>query len=207
MNTVCVLALLVPGIARGQAPVEFRIGVHSDNTKRNTSLGDAVTGRGSASVQTFEALLFSGDGGAGIGGRVMRGTFVDDFTLKEGIVVLGAAVFQVEGAYGQRSLSGTDSLVTFGRAGARSVIQIGGSGVSLGFAGSKYFPRTFDFANSKDSTGKPDGWEGETDIYYTAPKVPFYLQLGYRTEYFQYGKREENMHGVMLGAGIWFGGR
>lgn len=211
IKMLCTVALAAPGVAVGQVtyPVELRVGVHTDNTKRNTALSDVVTGRGSASIQAFEGMISASNGGAGIGGRIMNGTFDDDFSLKEAFIMVGEQYFHVEGGYGQRSLFGTDTAVNFIRAGAQSLVQIGGSGVALGFSGSKYFSSKFDIGNSKKDTSsvKPDGWEGETDIYYTMPKVPFYLQLGYRTEWFSLGKREENMHAVILGAGLWLGGR
>lgn len=199
---------------QGQAtfPVDFRIGAHTASTKRNISLSDAVTGHATATVRGFDAILASPDGGAGIGARLLQGTYEDgDFSLQEGMLLAGQRSFHVEAGYGRRSLFGTDSTVTFARAGARSTVQIGGSGVSLDVQGSAYFPG--DFTKQKSPTpGSKDlstllGWEGETNIFYTVPRVPVYLQLGYKAQYFTFGQRAEYMNGVVIGTGIWLGGR
>jgi hypothetical protein len=69
--------------------------------------------------------------------------------------------------------------------------------------GSAYFPGNL----ASDQPDKLKGWEGETDILYVVPKVPIFVQLGYRTEYFSLDKRAEHLSGVLFGTGLWLGRR
>jgi hypothetical protein len=205
----CVFSGSIGSTMRAQItyPVDFRVTATTASTKRNVSLDNAVTDRLNATVKGFEVFLGPRAGGGGIGGRILSGSFADkDFTLKEGQLFIGESWFRVEGAYGQRSMFGTDSTVLFSRVGARSIIQIGGTGVSISLAGSKYL--VGDFSHSRTgTTPKPDGWEGETGLFYTAPTIPLFAQLGYRADYFKFHGRAEHMTGVVIGAGIWLSGR
>jgi hypothetical protein len=175
-----------------------------------------VVDRTSSSLKGIEAEITALGGGPGIGGRILDGTIGGaKMSLKEGRVFVGEDVFRIEGAFGQRSLYGTDSLFLFTRAGARSTIRVGGSGFAVMLSGSKYFKG--DFQNKKTATTTtagstatstdPDGWEGETGFSYSTPKVPVFVQLGYRSEYFKLGTRAEHLSGVVLQTGLWLGGR
>ncbi len=213
-----VAASLISESAISQVPtsVEFRVGVHTASTKRNVSVSDGVVDRTSSSLKGIEADITALGGGPGIGGRILDGTFGGaKMSLKEGRVFVGADYFRIEGAFGQRSLYGTDSLFLFTRGGARSTIRIGGSGVAVMLSGSKYFKG--DFQNKKSATTTtagstsistdPDGWEGETGLSYSTPKVPVFVQIGYRSEYFKLGTRAEHSSGLVLQTGLWLGGR
>lgn len=200
----------VPASAQGGSALGLRIGIQSENTKRNSSLSDVVTPGTSASLQAIEGVLSPADGGAGIGGRLIQGTMDGrDFLLREGRLFVGPLYFHVEGAYGERSVSGTDSMATFARAGLKSIVQIGGSGVAVILSGSKYFEPRFTKKKTTDGISEPvpDGWEAETSLYYTAPRVPVFARVGYKTEYFSFGNREENLHSVIIGTGLWIGAR
>jgi hypothetical protein len=187
-------------------PVNFQVGVSTASAKRNVSLNDAVSDRIDASIKGIEGFISPRQGGVGIGGRILSGSYQgEDFTLREGRLFVGQNWFRVELGYGERSLHGTDSTALFTRAGARSIVVIGGTGASISFSGSKYLQG--DFSHSKNATEKPDGWEGETGIYYTAPRIPVFAQIGYRTEYFKLGDRAEHVSGIVFGAGLWLGGR
>ena len=207
---VCALALLGsanPLAGQISYPVDFRAGVFTGGTKRNVAVDNSVTERLDASVKGFEVMLSGAQGTAGLGGRYMDGTFgTEKLTIREGRVFVGESWFRVEGAYGDRSIFGIDSTVTFIRAGARSIVRIGGSGISLSASGSKYFAGDF-WKKKPVESSKTDGWEAETAIFYTTPRIPAFLQLGYRTEYFSFGNREEHVSGVLLGMGVWLGGR
>jgi hypothetical protein len=207
--SLLVIAGSFPSVAEAQTdwPVEFQIGGITGNAKRNISLSDSVTDRLSSSTNGIEAYVAPRAGGAAIGGRILTGSFgADKFKLREGRVFLGTNVFSLEGAYGERSLWGTDSTVLFIRAGLRSTIPIGGTGVSVRLTGSKYLRGDFSHGRSGNSAA-PDGWEGESDLFYTAPRIPVFAQLGYRTEFFRYRARSESMNGLVFGAGLWLGGR
>lgn len=214
LSLLLLAAAVAPKLANAQAtfPVDFKIGVHTASTKRNTSLSDVIDSRATASVRGVDAILSSPDGEAGIGGRLLQATYPDgDFTLQEVMLFVGQQSFHLEGGYGKRSLFATDSTETFARAGAKAMIDIGGSGVALDARGSAYFPGDFKKQKATTAGGKDPssilGWEGETNIYYTLSRIPIYFQLGYRLHYFKFGERAEDMHGVVLGTGLWLGGR
>lgn len=188
-------------------PLDFHIGIQTATTKRAGSVDDIVSARTSASVKGIEAFLAPPNGGGGFAGRVLEGSFPDGkLKLKEGMIFLGEDGIRVEAAYGQRSIFGKDSLASFTRVGLRSIIRIGGSGFSLNFSGSKYF--TGDFTKNKtDAAARAGGWEGETGLFFTAPKYPVFAQLGYRAQYFSFGTQAEHNGGFILGTGLWLGGR
>jgi hypothetical protein len=201
-----VVLTAAPLAAQIEYPLDLRIGAITGGTKRDVSLNDVVTDRLNSSVKGVEGYIGAKGGGVGIGGRILNGTYgTDDFTQREGRIYFGENWFRVEGGYGERSLIGTDSTVLFSRAGVKSIVQIGGMGVSISVSGSKIFQG--DFSHSKSKSEKPDGWEGESDIFYTAPKIPIYVQLGYRADYFTFEGRAEHMNGIVFGTGIWLGGR
>jgi hypothetical protein len=120
---------------------------------------------------------------------------------------LGAREFEIEGAYVQRRQVDRDSTDVFARAGIRSVNRIGGTGISVMLSGSGYIP----IPKSDTGSSKPGralrGWEGETAIYYTWDRLPIYLHLGYRFEYFAVRNTSEDLSGLNLGIGAWLGGR
>lgn len=92
-----------------------------------------------------------------------------------------------------------------GIAGVSSTIPIGGSGLRTNISGAVFLPA----GESKDRI--KGGMEGEASVIYTLPKVPLFLQVGYRTELFtskgsNYETPEE-LRGIRLGGGIQFGGR
>ena len=196
-----------PAAAQVEYPVDLRIGGITGGTRRDVSVNNEVTDRLDASVKGFEAYLGAKGGGVGLGGRILNGTYgTDDFTQREARLFVGENWFRLEGAYGERSLVGTDSTVLFIRAGARSIVQVGGTGVSISISGAKTFQGDFSHSRS-DGSRKPDGWEGESSVFYTAPKIPIYVQLGYRADYFKFQGRAEHMNGIVFGMGIWLGGR
>jgi hypothetical protein len=158
---------LCPSLARGQVqwPLELQLGALTSSTKRSASLDDEITGRLSSSVKGIEGRISPIGGGAGIGGRILTGTYgADKFKLREGRIFLGENWLTLEGAYGERSIFGTDSTVLFTRVGIRSTISIGGTGASVRLDGSKYLQG--DFSSGKSGKQQPDGWEGEIDIFY-----------------------------------------
>lgn len=202
------LLMLVPSGLRSQDsfPIDVRIGVHTASTKRNTSLANEITARSSGTVTGLEATVEAAGGGVGIAGRLLSGSYENgDLSSKEVRGFIGGEWFRIEGAYGQRSAFGTDSMFNVVKAGARLMIPVGGSGVLLALGGSKYFPG--DFSEKRSDLTETDGWEGETALFYTLPMVPVYLQFGYRNEYFKQGTRAENLSGLIFGGGLWVGGR
>src|SRR5262249_28117941 len=109
----------------------------------------------------------------------------------------------------------------FVRAGFRSIVNVGASGVAIMLSPSYIIPVNIGSKDNSSSGGSssatsdkptPYGWEGETAIYYTLPKIPIYVHAGYRLEYFAMKQgstypHQEEMSGLNLGVGLWLGGR
>ena len=204
---LAIILFAEPVAAQVSYPVDFRLGVFTGGTRRNLSVADVLGPKVTSSMRGIEAYLSPADGTGGIGGRILEGTFATQkFSLREARVFIGERAFNATAGYGERTISGTDSSTTFSRAGVRSVVRIGGSGVLLSAEGSKYFPGDF----SKKDANAPDktnGWEAQTGIYFATPRIPAYVQLGYRTEYFSFGEHDEHMSGITFGVGLWLGAR
>jgi hypothetical protein len=207
---VGVMALMLsPNLLASQVtyPVDFRLGVSTSGTRRNQSVNDVLGATVSSSLRSVEASLSPADGTGGIGGRIIDGTFAGEkFLLREARVFVGERAFNVIVGYGDRTISGTDSTTAFSRAGIRSIVRIGGSGVLLSVEGSKYFPGDFS-RKDEDAPDRTDGWEGQTGLFYATPKIPAYLHFGYRTEYFSFGEHDEHLSGITFGIGVWLGAR
>jgi hypothetical protein len=202
-----VLLTLVTSSASAQVtyPVDFRIGVQSSSARLSQSLDDVLGTRESFSLRSFDISLAAAAGEAGIGGRLAEGKpGVGQFKHREARIFLGQHWFRVEAAYGDRSVYSGDSTALYSRAGIRSTVPIGGTGLSLGVAGSKYFRGNFTGDSAKVD---PSGWEGETNIYYTVKQIPVFAQLGYRVEHFTYRESADYIRGIVFGGGLWLGGR
>ncbi|MEX2178399.1 MAG: hypothetical protein WD801_06795 [Gemmatimonadaceae bacterium] len=99
------------------------------------------------------------------------------------------------------------SQLDFGLVGISSTVAIGGSGLRTNVSGAMMIGAP-DAASDSDPSA---GLEGEASILYRIPKVPIFLQLGYRTELFTARnstfETPQEARGVRLGAGLQFGGR
>lgn len=169
------------------------------------SLGDELGARESFSLRSFDISLAAAAGEAGIGGRLAEGKpGTGEFKHREARVFLGQNWFRVEAAYGDRTTYSGDSTALFSRVGIRSTVPIGGTGLSLGVTGSKYFRGNFTGDSAK---ADPSGWEGETSIYYTVKQIPVFAQLGYRVEHFAYRASADYIRGIIFGGGLWLGER
>jgi hypothetical protein len=202
------MALAAPSPLAGQIvyPVNFQFEVQTAGGRRNSTVNDEAIDELKASIKGIEAYLSPRTSGVGIGGRWLSGNFGDEkFEIREGRLLLGENWFRIEAGYGERSILGTDSSALFTRLGFNSIVQVGGAGIALKVSGSMYLRG--DFSGSKSERSDPSGWEGETGIYYNAPRIPVFVRLGYRTEYFKRDVRAEHLSEVVFGTGIWLGGR
>ncbi|MBK8056877.1 MAG: hypothetical protein IPK33_03045 [Gemmatimonadetes bacterium] len=123
-------------------------------------------------------------------------------------VMLGNHAFALVGGYTMRTMryEGTDRRFHLPRAGLRAGYRFAGSGVTLRAAGS--YVRTT--AKAKADSVEADGLDGETAVLYIPPRLPLYVELGYRRELFNLRRegevfRREEMGGVLLSVGLQYG--
>jgi hypothetical protein len=182
-------------------------------------LDDGSVGRATATLRSVEVLV-RGRGG-GISGRFAKGLFSPplgipgyrDLVVGDAKVLLGPRPFTVELGYHRRAHENE----LFGnvgehlaRAGVRSLISLGPSGLSVSFAGAALLRQ--DSTATSDKKVGVGGWELETGVLYQAPRrLPFYATAGYRFERFAAankvaplaGRREETSQ-VFVEAGFRF---
>jgi len=224
ITAACVVALT--GLSRAQSPrvgvksdsapagpsgFIFRVGGFTGTAERNYAFNKNVQA-GSGSLKGVEVLLRSSF--IGISARSQSGTFTNtvggaqqpDVIGADANLLLGPPAFTVSLGVAKRALSSTlaTQVYTFARAGVQLSYVIGGSGLRAQVGAWGYAPP------SSDSTMKVGG-EGEGSLIYTLPRVPVYLQLGYRTEVFtsktKTTETPEEVRGLRIGGGLQFGGK
>jgi hypothetical protein len=138
----------------------------------------------------------SADGGSGRAANALR--------YLDGRVNLGSTHFSVEVGYVLRTekFASADTSVGLARAGFRANYHVGTKGLVIGWAASY-------MRQLKADTGamKGEGIEAETSVLYVAPRLPFYVQLGYRREIMQFKSdtepmRPEEMSMLFFGVGV-----
>ena len=148
----------------------------------------------------------------GLSFRSLSGTFGDQphVTSADARLLLGPPVFTIMGGAGRRALwsdlnAESPSQFDIGIAGLSSTVTIGGTGLRTNINGAVYLP----VGESKDRI--KSGMEGEASVLWRFPKLPFFVQVGYRTEVFTAKNKlfetPEEVRGVRLGGGLQLGGR
>lgn len=156
-------------------------------------------------------FLFRGKA-AGISFRSMTGTFGDQPSVAsaDARLLLFPQVFTIMVGAGRRALwsdlnAESPTQFDLGIAGLSSTVRIGGTGLRTNIAAAVFLPA----GQSKDRI--KGGMEGEASVLYAPPRVPIYLQLGYRTEVFTAKSATfevpEEVRGIRVGAGLQLGGR
>jgi hypothetical protein len=188
----------------------------SSPIKRAISGATGPVSISSASLTGGEFWALDGSGGAGIMVRYASGTLdgaasslsSGKLEYLDGRVLLGERKLALILGYTMRTQAygGEDRSFNLPRAGIQGGYHFAGSGVVLRAAGS--YLRTVKRADS-DSL-EADGIEGETAFLFVPPRVPFYVELGYRRELFNLKKaknvvRREEVGGVMLSIGMQYG--
>jgi hypothetical protein len=128
-------------------------------------------------------------------GRLLRATGGgDDLHSMEAGLLLTSRFVGVEASYAQRgSYSPSTGLAhgrvaEFGRAGVRTQMGLGGTGLSLHLRANAYLP-TWRAASPDDDV---EGWDGETGLTYATSALPVSATLGYRLERFRiFGVEQE----------------
>jgi hypothetical protein len=195
---------VTPVIAGAQA--ELRVGLLSSPTIRNAAFGTGATqGNGTGGVFELVARLSY----VGLHVRTQTADFGSQLGLSSGDVrlLVGPQIFTAEVGGTRRVFSGPLSQVTLGltRIGLRSTFLLGGSGLRGSIGGWALSGSTLPVG-----VEKVEGIEGETSLQYLLPKLPAYLQVGYRREVlnvtYTTRKGPEEVGALVLGGGILFGG-
>jgi hypothetical protein len=183
---VALTCLTVPVNAMAQ-PSEVYVGALALASRQNV-VGPAGLIHSSGTLTGAE--LMARASGIGLYARYLTGSIGENsfrgpsgsLRMGEARLMIGAPIFSVEGGVALRSRSSTlaeprDELV---RAGARSSIWLGPSGLSLSFAASALGRGDKEGGSTKWGLV---GWEAVTAVMYQAPRgLPLYATLGYRYE-------------------------
>jgi hypothetical protein len=185
---------------------EIRLGGFMVNGERDAAFNNTVT-TSTGSVKGVEVLMRAP--GIGVQFRSSESAFGNppDVVNADASVILGPPVFSVFLGAGKRALTSSlgTGLFTYARVGLQMTFNIGGTGLRAQFGG-------WGMAAASDAKERMDpGAEGEASILYSPPRIPLFVQLGYRNEMFKSkspsSSTPEEIRGLRLGAGIQFGGK
>lgn len=125
-----------------------------------------------------------------------------DLSMAELGLSLGGGAFSVEGTVGQRAgYSPTSGLMhdqsyPYARAGVRSQRFLGNTRFSVSLRGGVLF-------GVGEAEAEPvEGWEGETQVSWTAPRIPLRAMVGYRIERFAVAGVEQEVSALLIGFGV-----
>lgn len=206
LSRALVLSALLPLSLSGQ---NIRIGGVGVLATRNAAVG-AGTGSASGIMGGVEATFRNRFMGLGV--RTLDGTFNassgaagnGQITIGDVRLLAGPRVFTIEGGVGRRAF--TDAVATrvfnYGTAGLRISLPLGGSGYEAQLGGNAYLGGKL----LNDSTNVITGFQGTTALFYSVPRFPAYLMLGYRMERVTVSSPNrvlpEEVSGIVLGLGL-----
>jgi hypothetical protein len=186
---------------------EMRAVVYGVPTSRDATLSPTSIGHSSGTMTGGEFSLRGS--GIGLMIRLLNGTLSPSnsggggrLTTGEARVQLGSRLFAAEGGFARRALGGPigTTVYTYVRAGATSIIDIGGTGLSARIAGAVYL------AGQGVPNTKVSGHEVVTALEYAAHHLPFVGTIGYRSEVFEPSggglKDPERVSGLVVGIGL-----
>lgn len=194
----------------GGPPLELRIAAFSLMANRTVVSGSAAA-TSSASMTGAELVLRSLQGGGLLvryaSGNAGSGATAGKVSLLDGRVEIGSRTFVLELGYMLRNenVAGTSTQTGYARGGFRSELHFGSSGVVAGFAASYFRDPTQEKSGIQGS-----GIDGEASLVYVLPKLPIYVQLGFRREAWTFTQPvgasiPEEWSTVFLGAGFQIG--
>jgi hypothetical protein len=222
MLLISALTISATNIAHAQADStsytrrpEIRFGVVTDGVTRAMSLGESPSFKRSTRLNGVEFLARSVNSG-GVQLKYMKGeldgALTDDsagpLEYVDGRFLIGGRKFAAALGYLGRTQNLNEEKRRFdmGRGGVQMTYQFEGAGIGFNFAGS--YLRTV--KKTKADSLEAEGFEGETSVLYSVPRLPVYVQLGYRRELFRLFKddatlRREEVSGVLLSLGVQYG--
>jgi hypothetical protein len=185
---------------------EIRGGGFMISGERSSALSNTVS-TATGSVKGVEVLM-RGTGG-GIYFRSSESAFGSppDVINADASVIIGPPGFSIFAGGSRRAITSgaATNLFTFARVGLQMTFMVGATGLRGQVGGWGYVP-------IPDDKERMDiGGEGEASILYSPPRVPLFIQLGYRNEVFKAKTATTNIpeqvRGLRVGAGIQFGGK
>jgi hypothetical protein len=227
VKSVAVALLIAPAIAAAQAATapapapapadtlaktpgakkwEIRLGGFMVNGERSAVFNNTVS-TSTGSLKGVEVLLRAP--GIGIQVRSSESAFGNppDVINADASLILGPPAFSIFLGGAKRAITSSigTNVFTFARVGLQMTFGIGGTGLRAQFGGWGYA------AGPDDKDRMDPGAEGEASILYSPPRIPVFVQVGYRNEIFKSKTSStatpEEVRGLRLGAGIQFGGK
>jgi hypothetical protein len=220
---VAILTVAAAPVARAQSAdstaytrrPEIRFALMSDGITRAMAVETSPSFKRSTRLNGVEFLARSTKSG-GVQLRYVKGDLggptsdasSGPLEYVDGRVFIGPRKFAVALGYLGRSQNFNQAKRRFdlARGGLNMTYHFDGAGVGFNFAGS--YLRTV--TKTKADSLEAEGFEGETGVLYAVPKLPVFLQLGYRRELFRIFKesdtiRREEVSGVLLSLGLQYG--
>ena len=206
-------------VVKSSAVGELRIGVFMVNSERSMEFNGAVTTK-NAPIKGVDVLARAKFIGVQFKSLTSEFEGQPNITSADLRLLLFPRQFTIMIGAGRRALwsdlnATSPTQFDMGMAGVSSTITIGGTGLRTNLSAAMYIaagPTSPGNATASAAQAQLDkGMEGEASILYSPPKVPVYLQVGYRTEVFtsKSGTRTtpEEVRGLKVGGGLQFGGR
>ena len=236
MRSLALLLLAGASVAGAQGPIgtpapptapvvksggggELRIGGFMVNSERSMEFNNVVTTK-TAQIKGVDVLARAKF--IGIQFKSLTSAFEGqpNITSADARLLLFPKVFTVMVGAGRRALWSTlnetsPTQFTIGIAGVSITNTIGGTGLRTNLSAAMYLPAGQKSAGNATASGGSaevdKGMEGEASILYSPPKIPLFIQIGYRTEVFtaKSGTRTtpEEVRGLKIGGGLQIGGR
>lgn len=207
----------VAPVVKGGGGGEMRITGFMVQSERSMEFNDAITTK-TAQIKGIDVLLRAKY--IGLQFKSLSGLYEGqpNVTSADLRVLLFPPQFSIMIGAGRRALwsdlnATSPTQFDLGMAGVSSTIVIGGTGLRTNLTAAVYLPAGQKSAGGAATSGAEldKGMEGEASIIYRVPKLPFFAQVGYRTEVFtsKNGTRTtpEEVRGLKVGGGLVLGGR
>ena len=198
---------------------EFRVGGFMIQGDRSYEFANNPVNTETGSMQGLDVVLRAR--AIGLQFKSLTGTWGDQphVTSADVRLLLFPPVFTIMAGAGRRALWSdlnpeAPTQFDIAMVGISSTAVIGGTGLRTNFQGAYYAPiKQPSTGNAATRSGAEvdKGMEGEASVMWKLPKLPFYVQAGYRTEVFtsKNGTRTtpEEVRGMKIGGGLLIGGR
>ena len=231
MRALVIAALLGASVAAAQTPAapvapvvkpkgggELRVGGFMINSERSMEFNSAVTTK-TAQMKGIDVLMRAKFIGLQVKSLTSEYEGQPNITSADARILLFPRVFSVMLGAGRRALWSTLNATSptqfdLGIAGVSMTHTIGGTGLRTNFSAAMYLPvgqKPAAAGTSSSGAELDKGMEGEASVLYTPPKLPFFIQIGYRTEVFTAkngtSTTPEEVRGLKIGGGLQIGGR
>src|SRR5687768_4142251 len=181
----------VAPVVKGGSSAELRIGGFMINSERSMEFNNTVTTK-TAPIKGLDVLMRAKFIGLQFKSLTSEFEGQPNITSADLRLLLFPKQFSIMIGAGRRALWSTLNATSptqfdLGMAGVSSTITIGGTGLRTNFMAAMYIPagQKSGGATASGSSAELDkGMEGEASLMYTVPKLPLFLQVGYRTEVF-----------------------